>query len=150
VLADPAFRLCESASVQLFNKAEEEILKGVEIHSLDTQYKRALYAFRNDMGQAQYPDANATMRLTFGTTGPLMPQDGITYSWYSTVQGILDKWNPDDYEFQSNPRMLQFLKNPDWGRWADKKNGSMHVNFIAIWILPAEIPALRLWMKKVV
>ncbi|MDD4654887.1 MAG: S46 family peptidase [Bacteroidales bacterium] len=130
VLADPAFRLCESASVQLFNKAEEEILKGVEIHSLDTQYKRALYAFRNDMGQAQYPDANATMRLTFGTTGPLMPQDGITYSWYSTVQGILDKWNPDDYEFQSNPRMLQLLKNPDWGRWADKKDGSMHVNFI--------------------
>lgn len=130
MLADPAFKLCESASVQLFNKAEEEILKGVEIHSLDTQYKRALYAFRNDMGQAQYPDANATMRLTFGTTGPLMPQDGITYSWYSTVQGILDKWNPDDYEFQSNPRMLQFLKNPDWGRWADKKDGSMHVNFI--------------------
>lgn len=130
VWEDPAYQLNESAPINTYAQKETALLEGLDKSSLDTQYTRALYTWRQALGVPQYPDANASMRLTFGTVGKLYPQDGVTFNWYSTTQGILDKWNPADYEFTVNPRMQQLLAAKDWGRWADKKDGTLHANFI--------------------
>jgi len=84
---------------------------------------------RKEKGIVQYPDANSTMRITYGTVGPISPSDGIHYSAQSTTQGFLDKYNPDDYEFNIKPEVLSLIKSKDWGRWADK--GTMYVNFLS-------------------
>ena len=83
-----------------------------------------------DKGVPQYPDANSTMRLTYGTVGPVSPADGKFFDDKSTNAGILEKYDPTDYEFHINDRQLQLLKGRDWGKWIDK-DGSMHVNFIS-------------------
>jgi hypothetical protein len=130
VLEDPACRLNASFGIQLYNAEEKKILGDLELRNLETQYGRALYAFRKARNRSQYPDANMTMRLTYGTVGPLYPQDGVMYNWFSTTQGLWDKWNPSDYEFRITEPFREVLGTADWGRWADRKTGRMHVNFL--------------------
>ncbi|MPN47116.1 Dipeptidyl-peptidase 7 [bioreactor metagenome] len=81
-----------------------------------------------DKNRVQYPDANSTMRLTYGNVGPIKPSDGIYYSSQSTTQGLWDKYNPDDYEFNMKPKMLELLKNKDWGVYGEK--GIMYTDFL--------------------
>ncbi len=130
IFNDPACLINGSFGIQQYNEEEKRLLGDLKIRELDTQYGRALYAFRRARGIPQYPDANMTMRLTYGTIGPLIPQDGIFYNWYSTTQGIWDKWNPSDYEFRVPERLNTILEAGDWGNWADRKTGKMHVNFL--------------------
>lgn len=59
---------------------------------------------RESEGTPQYPDANSTMRLTYGTVGPVSPKDAVHYDSRSTIDGYLEKYNPDDYEFRVDDR----------------------------------------------
>ncbi|HHV02715.1 MAG: S46 family peptidase [Bacteroidales bacterium] len=130
IVNDPACLINNSFSIQQYNKEEKRLLGDLSIRDLDTQYGRALFAFRQTQNIPQYPDANMTMRVTYGTVGPLIPRDGVFYNWYSTTQGIWDKWNPSNYEFRVPEKLDGILKARDWGKWADRKTGKMHVNFL--------------------
>ncbi len=126
---DPVSQLSRSARIMEFNTAETNIMKGENIFDMEAYYARLMYQMNEDMGKVQYPDANSTMRLTYGTVGPINPSDGISYSSQSTTQGFFDKYNPDNYEFNIKPEVLQLLKSKDWGRWGE--NGKMYVNFLS-------------------
>ncbi|MHC1780304.1 MAG: S46 family peptidase [Bacteroidales bacterium] len=126
---DPASQLSRSARIMEFNTAETNIMKGENIFDMEAYYARLMYQMNEDKGKVQYPDANSTMRLTYGTVGPINPSDGIHYSSQSTTQGFIDKYNPDNYEFNIKPEVLQLLKSKDWGRWGE--NGKMYVNFLS-------------------
>ena len=76
-----------------------------------------------------YPDANSTMRLTYGQVLDYEPRDGVTYKYYTTTKGYLEKEIPDDYEFDVSPRMKELILANDFGRYADK-DGSLHTCFI--------------------
>ncbi len=126
---DPVSQLSRSARIMEFNTAETNIMKGENIFDMEAYYARLMYQMNEDKGKVQYPDANSTMRLTYGTVGPINPSDGISYSSQSTTQGFFDKYNPDNYEFNIKPEVLQLLKSKDWGRWGE--NGKMYVNFLS-------------------
>ncbi len=126
---DPLPLLTRSARITEFNQEESELMGGNDIMSLEAQYTRAMYQMNMEKGRVQYPDANSTMRLTYGTVGPISPSDGIHYAAQSTTQGFFDKYNPDDYEFNIKPEVLALLKAGDWGRWGEK--GKMYVNFLS-------------------
>lgn len=126
---DPLPLLTRSARITEFNQEESDMMGDESITGLEAQYTRAMYQMRKEKGVTQYPDANSTMRLTYGTVGPISPSDGIHYSARSTTQGFFDKYNPDSYEFNIKPQMLQLLKKGDWGRWGE--NGTMYVNFLS-------------------
>ena len=83
---------------------------------------------RESEGTPQYPDANSTMRLTYGTVGPVSPKDAVHYDSRSTIDGYLEKYNPDDYEFRVDDRMSSLIRSKDWGRWGE--NGRLYVNFL--------------------
>ena len=100
-----------------------------DILTLDKEYTHAMYEKALSEGTPQYPDANSTMRITYGTVGGIQPYDAVTWSWRSTTAGVLEKYDPSSYEFGMEDRQLELLKEADWGRWADK-DGSMHVNFL--------------------
>lgn len=125
---DPLPLLTRSARITEFNQEESELMGGNDINSLEAQYTRAMYQMNMEKGRVQYPDANSTMRLTYGTVGPITPSDAIHYSAQSTTQGFFDKYNPDSYEFNIKPEVLALLKAGDWGRWGQK--GKMYVNFL--------------------
>lgn len=81
-------------------------------------------------GKTFYPDANSTMRLTYGTVGSYQPRDGVLYKETTTVQGYLEKEIPGDDEFDVPARMKQLIQARDFGRYASK-NGELETCFIS-------------------
>ncbi|MFV0346568.1 MAG: S46 family peptidase [Bacteroidales bacterium] len=83
-----------------------------------------------DADKSFYPDANSTMRLTYGTVGSYEPHDAVEYKYFTTHKGYLEKEIPGDSEFDVKPRMKQLLVNKDFGRYADE-NGDLRICFIS-------------------
>ena len=79
-----------------------------------------------------YPDANSTMRLSFGTVSGYSPFDGATYGYYTTVKGIFEKVkeHAGDIDFAVQPELLSLLSSRDFGRYANEQ-GDMNVCFIS-------------------
>ena len=77
-----------------------------------------------------FPDANFTLRVTYGKIEGFKPKDGMTYKHFTTLEGIMQKENPDIYDYVVEPRLKQLYNNKDYGRYADK-DGTMHVAFTA-------------------
>ena len=88
---------------------------------------RRFYASRNF-----YPDANFSMRLSFGTVCGYDPFDGAHYDYYTTTRGVLEKVraHEGDADFEVQPEFLSLLSSGDFGRYADE-NGEMKVCFIS-------------------
>ena len=77
-----------------------------------------------------FPDANLTLRVTYGHVQGFEPIDGVYYKPYSTLDGIIQKENPDIYDYVVEPRLKELWQNKDYGRYANAK-GEMPVGFIA-------------------
>ena len=101
-----------------------EIVRGERLFNAAV---RRMYDDRNF-----YPDANSTLRLSFGTVRGYEPFDGAVYNYYTTVQGVLEKAKSyaDDPDFQVQPKWLELLSSGDFGRYADR-DGQMKVCFIS-------------------
>lgn len=76
-----------------------------------------------------YPDANSTMRVTYGKVNGYTPRDAVQYDHITYLDGVIAKYVPGDYEFDLQPRMLQLYKEKDFGAYADK-TGKLPVCFI--------------------
>lgn len=77
-----------------------------------------------------YPDANSTLRVTYGNVNGYQARDAVYYTPVTYLDGVIAKYVPGDYEFDLEPRMLELYKNKDYGMYADK-NGKLPVCFIA-------------------
>ncbi|MCQ2270225.1 MAG: S46 family peptidase [Bacteroidales bacterium] len=77
-----------------------------------------------------YPDANSTMRTTYGTVCDYFPADGVHYNYFTTTKGILEKEVPGDPEFDVAPRLKQLILDKDFGQYADE-DGTLHVCFLS-------------------
>ena len=75
-----------------------------------------------------YPDANSTLRVTYGQVKGYEPKDGIYYRPVSHLKGVIEKYIPNDYEFDVSQKLLDLYKNNDFGNYS--RNGKMAVNFI--------------------
>jgi hypothetical protein len=69
------------------------------------------------------------MRLTYGTVMPYDPRDGVTYKYYTTTDGYLEKEIPGDYEFDVPARMKELLLDENFGQYADE-DGKLRACFI--------------------
>jgi hypothetical protein len=76
-----------------------------------------------------YPDANSTMRVTYGKVNGYEPKDAVKYGPVTYLDGAIAKYIPGDYEFDLQPRMLELYKAKDYGPYVDK-NGKLPVCFI--------------------
>jgi hypothetical protein len=79
--------------------------------------------------KTRYPDANSTMRLTYGTVQDYDPRDGVTYKYFTTLDGVVEKYKPGDYEFDLPQRLIDLNKKKEFGRYASSK-GYMPVCFL--------------------
>ncbi|WP_418992634.1 S46 family peptidase [Alistipes sp.] len=127
---DPLVALTESVRVQRFTGEVDRAEKRarVKIGPSERRYAEALYDFRAAQGVPQYPDANSTMRLSYGTVRPLSPADGIHYDARSTVAGYLEKYDPGVYEWRVDERLRRLVEARAWGRWGE--DGTLHVDFL--------------------
>ena len=130
-LADPLFRFLQELRITSFNEATAAAEGEPTRSALNKEFTHALYQMRLDKGIVQYPDANSTMRITYGTVGGYEPRDGVVCDWKTTPAGILEKYIPGDFDFTLNERQSQLYRKGDWGRWGFGDNGSqMYVNFL--------------------
>lgn len=76
-----------------------------------------------------YPNANSTMRTTFGTVGDYVPADAVQYDFVTTLEGVIEKFVPGDHEFDLPQKFIDLYEAKDYGQYADK-DGKLIVNFI--------------------
>ncbi len=77
-----------------------------------------------------YPDANSTLRVTYGNVKGYQPRDAVKFDFYTYLDGVMDKYKPGDYEFDVPEKLRTLYKNKDFGQYG--KNGKMPVCFIAM------------------
>ena len=75
------------------------------------------------------PDANFTLRMTYGNIKPYSPKDGVAYSHYTTLKGVMEKEDPTNREFIVPEKLKELYNNKDYGRYA-MKNGEMPTCFL--------------------
>jgi hypothetical protein len=98
---------------------------------IEKGYRLMVAAMREmDPNKAWYPNANSTMRLTYGQVGSYVPMDGAFYKHVTTAKGILEKEDPTNDEFIVPARQKELLMNKDYGRYADE-NGELITCFIS-------------------
>ena len=128
---DPLFHFLQELKITGFNEAVTTAEGEPGRSTLNKEFTHALYQMRLDKGIVQYPDANSTMRITYGTVGGYEPRDGVVCDWKTTPAGILEKYDPSDYDFTLNDRQYLLYRKGDWGKWGFGKDGStMYVNFL--------------------
>ena len=125
IAKDPIFALMQEI-VNSYIALDEEAEK-VECGRADRLYMEGLMEMQKDRNF--YPDANFTMRLTYGSVQDYQPADGVTYNYYTTLDGVMAKYKPGDWEFDVPKDLIKLWENKDYGRYADK-NGDLVVNFI--------------------
>lgn len=100
-----------------------------ELLRLRPAYMRALIGYRKSQGKAVYPDANSTLRVSYGKVDPLAPRDGVQYTPLTTVQGIVEK-NTDEEPFDAPKPLLDAIAKGDFGSTADPVLKTQTVNFL--------------------
>ena len=105
--------------------------KIASVQKIFDEGKKAYIAGTLEMreGEAIYPDANSTMRLTYGSVLPYSPKDAVVYNYYTTLEGVMQKEDPDNWEFIVPERLKELHKAKDYGKYA-MPNGEMPVCFI--------------------
>ncbi len=106
-----------------FDKATELISAG------ERKYQAGLLEMATEKGQSTYPDANFTMRLTYGQVKSYNPADAASYKYYTTTQGILEKEDANNPEFVVPEKLKSAITAKDFGNYIDKKDGVMHVAY---------------------
>lgn len=93
-------------------------------------YLKGIMEMNPAAAKKMYPDANFSMRVTYGNVKSYNPKDGVHYDYECTAKGILEKYIPGDYEFDLPAKEIELLKNKDFGQYADKKVNDLVVTFI--------------------
>jgi len=118
-------------AIELYDKAEE-------VNKQKMAYDEALATARRlfvkglremDPKGLYYPDANSTMRFTYGTVNGYPPADGVWYNHVTTIEGVMQKEDPNHHEFVVPQKLKDLFKMADYGQYGE--DGTLMVNFIS-------------------
>ncbi len=118
-------------SVKEGYKATDEAMKA-ETNAYNRAHKTwvaGMLALKQKEGKAIYPDANSTLRLTYGKIGSYEPADGKEYLYYTTLKGVMEKEEPENPEFVVSPKLKELYEKKDFGPYA-MADGRMPVCFV--------------------
>lgn len=118
-------------SVKEGYKATDEAMKA-ETNAYNRAHKTwvaGMLALKQKEGKAIYPDANSTLRLTYGQIGSYEPADGKEYLYYTTLKGVMEKEDPENPEFVVSPKLKELYEKKDFGPYA-MADGRMPVCFV--------------------
>jgi hypothetical protein len=129
ITADPFYQIAVGTIDYYRNTIQDPLVTfDNKLDSLYRIYTSALFEMMPN--KRFYPDANLTLRVAYGFVNDYYPADGVKYNYFTTLEGIMQKENPNIYDYVVEPKLKSLYNNKDYGRYADK-DGSMHVAFIA-------------------
>jgi len=100
------------------------------LHAARVPYMAAVDAYARTKGELLYPDANGSLRFTWGHVKGRPLEDGKAWTAFTTPRGLLEK-ETGKVPFNTPPAMLEKLRAQDWGRWASPALGTLPVNFLS-------------------
>lgn len=122
------FRIAKDMGENYFSRIANDYERlSQEIAGLQRNYMKAQLELFPDA--RIFPDANSTLRVTYGKVNGYEPKDAVTYSHVTYLDGVMEKYVPGDYEFDVSEKLIQLYNDKDYGVYADK-NGKLPVNFI--------------------
>lgn len=125
---DKGFRVAKDMGENYFSRIANDYERlSQEISGLQRNYMKAQLELFPDA--RIFPDANSTLRVTYGKVNGYEPKDAVTYSPVTYLDGVMEKYVPGDYEFDVSEKLIQLYNDKDYGVYADK-NGKLPVNFI--------------------
>lgn len=127
-LQDPAVMLAAYVRQASSNAVEEMTSLQRELTAARHLYVQGIMQMSGE--ESLWPDANLTLRYTFGTVKGYSPRDEVFYGPMTTTEGVLEKIVPGDYEFDLQPEIVALYRSGDFGRFA-RPDGKMPVNFCA-------------------
>ncbi len=128
ILEDQAYVLYSSFKNNYSNQILPEISKlKLQLNELNRKYMAAQMEFEKD--KVFYPDANFTLRVTYGNVKGYTPRDAVYYEYKTTLKGIIEKDNPDIYDYNVPEKLKDLYKNKDYGQY--EVDGTVPVCFIA-------------------
>ena len=129
IVKDPLFKIVFESHASFDTKGTERLKSlQVQLDSLQRIYMKAQMEMQPN--KRFYPDANSTLRVAYGKVDDYKPTDGIQYQYFTTLDGIMEKENPDVYDYVVEKKLKDLYKTKDFGQYADK-DGTIHVGFIA-------------------
>lgn len=124
---DPAVLLKDKVKEAATNLLNTYTKEAQELSNCSKKYAAALLEWQKD--KPSYPDANFTCRLTYGTVKGYEPKDGVIYKYYTTLKGVIEKEDPDNYEFRVPSKVKELYQNKDYGIYADAE-GNLRTCFL--------------------
>ena len=127
---DPAFIMANAFNVN-FNTKYAKLFADFNAQNfvLGKSYLKGV--LETSKGKKLYPDANFTMRVSFGNVKSYSPRDAVKYSHVCTLNGILEKYKPNDYEYDAPIKLIELAKAKDYGQYADADAKDIVVSFIS-------------------
>lgn len=122
---DPAF----SAAISRTNAIRSFYKDAAEFDAMADEGRKLWMAGLMEMMPEKnfYPDANSTLRLTYGTVGDYVARDAVRYNYFTTLTGVMEKEDPNNWEFVVSDKLKELYKNKDFGRYGS--NGVLPVCF---------------------
>ena len=126
--SDPAYQLW-SETESTYQQNVSPTLNSLQgrISLLQREYMAAQLAVFKE--KRFFPDANGTLRITYGNVKPYTPRDAVTFGYQTTLDGVMEKYIPGDYEFDVPEKLIALHRNTDYGPYAS--GGTVPVAFIA-------------------
>ena len=125
---DKAYIFATDISSEYYSKVDPKIKEYQEqINKLQRSYIKAQMEVFTD--KKFFPDANSTLRLTYGNVAPYNPRDAVNFTSKTYLDGVMEKYKPGDYEFDLPKKLIDLYKNKDYGIYTDK-TGKVPVCFI--------------------
>lgn len=129
-LNDAAWQIASFYYNSFYTDVVPEFRKlNTEVSELSRKYTEALRLVIKE--KKYYPDANQTLRVAYGKTEGYYPADAVEYNWFTTAEGILQKNNTGNADYEIPQRLRTLIENKDFGAYADKKDGKLHTCFAA-------------------
>lgn len=127
---DSMLKLASAVQPQLKKLEDDMDARAGEMSKLRPRYMQAMIAWKDSQHLPVYPDANSSLRVTFGNVQGVAPRDGVSYAPFTTVQGILEK-DTGVEPFNSPKAELAAIKAKAFDGYASPKLGTLPVDFLA-------------------
>jgi hypothetical protein len=125
---DPAIQLALSVQKVSATFRDVVVKNRLDIVKGERLFFAALQAMKPEVNLPS--DANSTLRVSYGSVGGYIPYDGAWYNYFTTTQGVFEKYVKDDPEFHLEPELLSLLAKKDFGVYGTK-NGNININFLS-------------------
>ena len=129
--ADPAFAYA-STFVKNYNLKYAPLYTAFTNKNaeLGKAYLKGIKEMNPAAAAKMYPDANFSMRVSFGNVKSYTPRDAVHYDYVTTAKGIIEKYKAADYEFDLPSKQIELLKKKDFGQYIDKGRNDLVIDFI--------------------